>query len=63
MTLLKPKICIVEIYLLKCYFESHIIYKWRYYIDKQSSNQLNIMVYYVDIMVYAIVSQFYEKYI
>ena len=57
----KPKICIVEVYLLKCYFESHIIYKWCYY-RQIIFNELNIMVSYVDIMVYAIGSQFYDKY-
>ena len=41
------KICIREEYLLKYYFGSHLIYKWRYY--RQSIfNQLNIMVPYVD---------------
>ena len=25
------KICIIEVYILKYYFESHFIYKWRYY--------------------------------
>ena len=35
-----PIICIIEVYLLKNYFEYHFIYKWRYY--KQTIfNQLN----------------------
>ena len=43
------KIYKIELYLLKCYFESHIIYKWRYY-RKNIFNQLNIMVLYVNII-------------
>ena len=43
------KICIIEVYLLKYYFESHLIYKWRYY-RQTIFNQLNIMVPYVDII-------------
>ena len=27
----KIKICIIEVYLLNYYFESHLIYKWHYY--------------------------------
>ena len=41
------QICIIEVYnLLKYYFESHLIYKWRYY-RQTIFNQLNIMVPYV----------------
>ena len=54
------KICIIEVYILKYYFESHFIYKWRYY-RQTILNQLNIMVAYVNIIGYTIVSQFYEK--
>jgi hypothetical protein len=36
------KICIIEVYLLKYFFESHLIYKWRYY-RQTIFNQLNIM--------------------
>ena len=43
------KICIIEIYLLKYFFESHLIYKIRYY-RQTNFNQLNIMVPYVDII-------------
>ena len=43
------KICIIEVYLLKYYFESHLIYKWRYY-RQTIFNQLNIMVPYLDII-------------
>ena len=44
------KIFIIEVYLLKYYFESHlIIYKWRYY-RQTIFSQLNIMVSYVDII-------------
>ena len=42
------KICIIEVYLLKYYFESHLIYKWRYF-RQTIFNQLNIMASYVDI--------------
>ena len=41
------KICIIELYLLKYYFES--IYTCRYY-TQTNFNQLNIMVSYVDII-------------
>ena len=40
------KICIIEVYLLKYYFVSYLIYKWRYY----RQIILNIMVPYVDII-------------
>ena len=39
----------IEVYLLKYYFESHHIYKWRHY-RQTIFNQLNIMVPYVDII-------------
>ena len=49
-SLIVYKICIMEVYLLKYYFEiSHLIYKWRYY-RQTVFNQLNIMVSYVDII-------------
>ena len=41
------KICIIEVYLSKYYFKSHLIYKLRYY-RQTISNQLDIMVPYVD---------------
>ena len=37
------KICIIEVYLLKSYFESHFIYKWCYY-RQTIFNQLNMIV-------------------
>ena len=37
------------VYLLKYHFESHLIYKWRYY-RQTILNQLNIMVPYIDII-------------
>ena len=43
------KICLIEVYLLKYYFERHLIYRWRYY-RQTISNQLNIMVPYIDII-------------
>ena len=43
------KICMIEVYLSKYQFESHLTYKWRYY-RKTIFNQLNIMVPYVDII-------------
>ena len=39
---------IIEVCLLKYYFESHLIYKWRFY-RQTIFNQLNIIVPYVDI--------------
>jgi hypothetical protein len=45
---LNDKICIIEVYILTYYFESHLIYKWCYY-RKTIFNQLKIMVSYVDI--------------
>ena len=53
------KICIIEVYLMKYYFDSHLIYKWRYY-RQMIFNQLNIMVFSLDKII-ATVSQFYEK--
>ena len=50
------KICIIEVCILKYYFESHLIYKLCYH-RQTIFNQLNIMVPYVDI----IVLQVYEK--
>ena len=41
------KISIIEVYLLKYYFESHLKYKRRYY-RQNIFHQLNIMVSYVD---------------
>ena len=46
---ISTKICITEVYLLKYYFESHLMYKWRYY-RQTIFNQLNIMVPNVDII-------------
>ena len=43
------KICIIEVYLLEYYFESHLIYKWRYY-RQTIFSQSNIMVSYVDMI-------------
>ena len=43
------KISIIEVYLLKYYFRSHLIYTWHYY-RQTIPNQLNIMVSYVDII-------------
>ena len=43
------KICIIEVCLLKYYFESHLIYKLCYY-RQTVFDQLNIMVSYVDII-------------
>ena len=43
------KQCIIEVYILKYYFESHLIYKWRYY-TQTIFNQLNIKVTYVNII-------------
>ena len=43
------KICIIEVYHLKYYFESQLIYKWHYY-RQTIFNQLYIMVFYVDII-------------
>ena len=40
---------IIEEYLLKYYFESHLICKWNYYIQT-ILNQSNIMVPYIDII-------------
>ena len=40
---------IIEVYLLKYYFESHLIYECRYY-RQTIFSQLNIMVPYVDII-------------
>ena len=51
------KICIIEVYVLKYHFISHLIYKWSYY-RQTIFNQLNLMGI---LLVYAIVSQFYEK--
>ena len=48
--LIRVKICLVEVYLLKYYFESHLTYKLRYY-RQTMFNQLNIMVPYIDIIV------------
>ena len=50
------KICIIEVFISKYYFESHLIYRWQ-----TIFNQFNIMVPYVDVIVYAIMSQFYDK--
>ena len=36
------KMCIIEVYLLNCYFESYLIYKWHYYDQKN----LQSMKYY-----------------
>ena len=44
------KICIIEVDLLRYYFESHLIYKCRYIYRQIIFNQLNIMVPYVDII-------------
>ena len=54
------KMCIIEVYFLKYYFKSQLIYKWRYY-RQTIFNQLNIKVSYVYKLVYFILSQFYEK--
>ena len=43
------KICIIEVYLLKYYFESPLIHKRRYY-RQTIFNQFSIMVSYVDII-------------
>ena len=45
------KICMIEVYLLKYHFESHLKYnyKWRYY-RQTIFNQCHIMVSYVDII-------------
>ena len=43
------KISIIEVYIFKYYFESHLKYKRRYYIQN-IFHQLNIMVSYVDII-------------
>jgi hypothetical protein len=43
------KICIIEVYLLKYYFERQLIFKWSYY-RQTIFNQLNIMVPYADII-------------
>ena len=43
------KICIIEVYTLEYYFESHLICKWRYY-RQIIFNLLNITVSYVDII-------------
>ena len=52
----------IEVYLINYYFESHLIYKLRYY-RQTIFNQLNITIPFVDIigLVYAIVYQFYKK--
>ena len=47
--LLVRKICITEVYLLKYYFKSHLIYKGRNY-RQTIFNQLNIMVPYLFII-------------
>ena len=47
--LYRSKICMIEVYLLKYYFESHLIYKGRYY-RQTIIKQLDIMVSYVDII-------------
>ena len=39
---IKYKICLIEVYLLKYYFESHLIYN--IYYGQTIFNQLNIMV-------------------
>ena len=44
----RSKICIIEVYLLKYHFESHLIYTWHYY-RQTTFSQLKIMVPYVDI--------------
>ena len=54
----RVKIWIIKVYLLKCYFESNLIYKWRYYRQK-IFDQLNIIVPYVDVI--CLVSQLYWK--
>ena len=46
---LNVEICIKEVCLLKYYFESNLIFKWRYY-RQQIFKQLNIMVPYVNII-------------
>ena len=43
------KISIIEVYLLKYYFDSYLMHKWCYY-GQTILNQLNIMVTYVDII-------------
>ena len=40
---------IIEVYPLKYYFKSHLIYKWRYY-RQTIFNQLNIMLPLLDII-------------
>ena len=47
---IRAKICIIEVFLLKYYFQSHLIYKWHYY-RQTILNQLKIMVSYVYIIV------------
>ena len=43
------KICIIEVYIIKYYFECHLMYKWR--CNRQTIfNQLNNMVPYVYII-------------
>ena len=43
------KICVIEVYFLKYYFQRYLIYKWSY-IRQIIFNQLNIMVSYVVII-------------
>ena len=43
------KIFVIKVYFLQYYFESHLIYRWRYY-RQTIFNQFNIMVSYVDII-------------
>ena len=43
------KICVIEVNLLKYNFESHLIYKYRYY-RQTIFNQLNIISPYVDMI-------------
>ena len=45
----KIKICIIEVYLLNYYFESHLISKWSYY-RQTIFYQLNLMIPHVDII-------------
>ena len=45
----KIKICIIEVYLLNYYFESHLISKWSNY-RQTIFYQLNLMIPHVDII-------------